>query len=119
MLEANGVGEACRSRKAPAIAVAESLVKSVKLSLTNRQCGPQFQERVEIRQAGVANGDYAQHLAVVRGLSDVCEEHPHPVPPLDFTAASSAQHALTPAGAGPPQQLSRCVFRDSPELGVV
>ena len=30
--------------------------------------------------------------------------HPHPVPPVDLTAASSAQHALVPAGAGPPQQ---------------
>jgi hypothetical protein len=53
MLEANGVGsQACRSLKAPAISVAESLVKSVKLSLANQQCVPQFQERVEIRQAG-------------------------------------------------------------------
>ena len=30
--------------------------------------------------------------------------HPHPAPPVDLAAASSAQHALTPAGAGPPQQ---------------
>ncbi len=63
---------------------------------------------------------YAQQLVVVRaGADDVCDEHPHPVPPLDFTAASWAQHALTPAGAGPPQQLVGCVFRDSPEFVVV
>jgi hypothetical protein len=66
-----------------------------------------------------ACGDYAQHFVVVRGASDVCEEHPHPVPPLDFTAASLAQHALTPAGAGPPQQLTGCVFRNSFEVVVV
>ena len=41
------------------------------------------------------------------------------MPPLDFTAASWAQHALTPAGAAPPQQLSGCVFRDSSEVVVV
>jgi hypothetical protein len=62
---------------------------------------------------------YPQHLVVVRGAADLCDEHPHPVPPLDFTAASWAQHALTPAGAGPPQQLSGCVFRDWSELVVV
>jgi hypothetical protein len=45
-------------------------------------------------------------------------EHPHPVPPLDFIAASRAQHALTPAGAGPPQQLPGCVVRDSSEVVV-
>jgi hypothetical protein len=39
--------------------------------------------------------------------------HPHPVPPLALTAASSAQHALTPAGAGPPQQPVVAVFRGS------
>jgi hypothetical protein len=62
---------------------------------------------------------YAQHLAVVRGASDVCDEHPQPVPPLDFIAASWAQHALTPAGAGPPQHLSGSFFRDSSEVVVV
>jgi hypothetical protein len=62
---------------------------------------------------------YPQHVVVVRGGADVCDEHPHPVPPLDFTAASWAQHALMPTGGGPPQQLSGCVFRDSAELVVV
>jgi hypothetical protein len=64
-------------------------------------------------------GAYPQHVVVVRGALEVCDEHPHPVPPLDFTVASWAQHALTPAGAGPPQQLPGCVFRDSSELLVV
>jgi hypothetical protein len=41
--------------------------------------------------------------------------HPHPVPPLDLIAASSAQHALTAAGAGPPQQPAAGVFRGSSE----
>lgn len=44
--------------------------------------------------------------------------HPHPVPPLALTAASAAQHALTPAGAGPPQQPVGGVFRGSSELFV-
>ena len=48
-----------------------------------------------------------------------CDEHPQPVPPLDFIAASWAQHALTPAGAGPPQHLSGSFFRDSSEVVVV
>jgi hypothetical protein len=48
----------------------------------------------------------AQHDAFGAAPRDgVALRHPHPVPPLDFTAASSAQHALAPAGAGPPQQL--------------
>ena len=44
--------------------------------------------------------------------------HPHPVPPLALTAASSAQHALTPAGAGPPQQPVGAVFCGSSGLFV-
>jgi len=63
---------------------------------------------------------YAQQPAVLgAGAEDLCNEHPQPVPPLDFTVASWAQHPLRPAGAGPPQQLVGCVFRDSPELVVV
>ena len=31
------------------------------------------------------------------------EPQPQPVPPADLTAASRAQHPLSPAGAGPPQ----------------
>ena len=33
------------------------------------------------------------------------DAHPHPVPPVDFTSASSAQQALVPDGAGPPQHV--------------
>jgi hypothetical protein len=33
------------------------------------------------------------------------DPHPQPVPPVDFTSASSAQQALVPDGAGPPQQV--------------
>jgi hypothetical protein len=77
-----------------------------------------FRADCPFRYDQAADGDYAQHLAVLRGASDACDEHPHPVPPLDFMAASWAQHALTSAGTGPPQQLSGWVFRDSSEVVV-
>jgi hypothetical protein len=38
------------------------------------------------------------------GVADT-DPHPHPVPPADFTSASSAQQVLVPDGAGPPQQV--------------
>jgi hypothetical protein len=60
----------------------------------------------------------AQHDALVVLARDRVALHPHPVPPLVFTAASSAQHARTPAGAGPPQQPVEGVFRGSSELFV-
>jgi hypothetical protein len=37
-------------------------------------------------------------------VADVLGPQPQPEPPADFTAASSAQHASVPPGAGPPQQ---------------
>ena len=35
----------------------------------------------------------------------VADPHPHPVPTADVILASSAQQALVPDGAGPPQQV--------------
>jgi hypothetical protein len=35
---------------------------------------------------------------------DGVDPQPQPAPPVDFTSASSAQHALDSFGAGPPQQ---------------
>jgi arsenite methyltransferase len=57
--------------------------------------------------------DQAQHDASAAVPRDGTALHPHPDPPLDFVAASSAQHALTPAGAGPPQHPAAGVFRES------
>jgi hypothetical protein len=34
------------------------------------------------------------------------DPQPQPAPPVDFTAASRAQHASAPFGAGPPQQVT-------------
>ena len=77
-------------------------------------------ERMEVLLLRLPGHDgYPQHLVVVRSASDGCDEHPHPVPPVDFTSASWAQHALTPAGAGPPQQPLGWAFRDSSELVIV
>ena len=71
------------------------------------------------RALKASNSAYPQHVVVVRGADALRDEHPHPVPPLDLTEASSAQHARTPAGAGPPQQPSGRVCRDSSEFVVV
>jgi hypothetical protein len=60
----------------------------------------------------------AQHDAFGGVSRDGVALHPHPVPPVDLIAASSAQHALTPAGAGPPQQLAAGAFLGSSELVV-
>ena len=49
--------------------------------------------------------DYVQHAAFVGPLGCDGDPHPQPAPPVDLIAASFAQHALLPAGAGPPQQL--------------
>lgn len=45
---------------------------------------------------------YEQH-GIVAGLGVPLLAQPQPVPAVDFTSASSAQQALVPAGAGPPQ----------------
>ena len=45
---------------------------------------------------------HPQHTDFLGGVA-AADPHPHPVPPADFISASSAQQALVPAGAGPPQ----------------
>jgi hypothetical protein len=48
---------------------------------------------------------YAQHTDFLTADVAAADPHPHPVPPADFTSASSAQQALVLDGAGPPQQV--------------
>jgi hypothetical protein len=48
---------------------------------------------------------HPQHTDFVAAGVAAADPHPHPVPPADFTSASSAQQALVPDGAGPPQQV--------------
>ena len=54
--------------------------------------------RVASTQSHLQQADW---LATGVGVTD---PQPHPVAPADFTSASSAQQAVVPAGAGPPQQ---------------
>ena len=51
-----------------------------------------------------------QHDAFGGVCCDRVALNPHPVPPVDLLAASSTQQALTPAGAGPPQQHAGGLF---------
>ena len=48
---------------------------------------------------------HPQHTDFLGAAVAAADPHPHPVPPVDFTSASSAQQALVPDGAGPPQQV--------------
>ena len=48
---------------------------------------------------------YPQHTVFLAVDVAAADPHPHPVPPVDFSSASSAQQALVPDGAGPPQQV--------------
>jgi hypothetical protein len=48
---------------------------------------------------------HPQHTDFLAAEVAAGDPHPHPVPPWDFTSASSAQQALVPDGAGPPQQM--------------
>lgn len=56
---------------------------------------------------------YPQQEVFFRVGAVATVEHPHPLPPLDLTAASCAQQAVVPAGAGPPQHPASCVARGS------
>jgi hypothetical protein len=56
-------------------------------------------------QTDLVSRDYVQHDPFVWSAGGDTDPHPHPEPPVDLIAASFAQHALSPAGAGPPQQL--------------
>jgi hypothetical protein len=56
---------------------------------------------------------YPQQTFLLTAGSADSVGQPQPVPPLDFTSASCAQQAFTPAGAGPPQQPAACFFLDS------
>jgi hypothetical protein len=48
---------------------------------------------------------HPQHADFLAAGAAVADPHPHPVPPSDFSSASSAQQAPVPDGAGPPQQV--------------
>jgi hypothetical protein len=67
--------------------------------------------RSECRQRFAAHSDphrrrnHPQHLDFVAAGAAAAEPQPHPVPPVDFTSASSVQQPLVPDGAGPPQQV--------------
>lgn len=56
---------------------------------------------LSVRRAGTSRPYDEQHVAF--GVARVAEPQPHPLPPVAFTSASRAQHAVVPLGAGPPQ----------------
>jgi hypothetical protein len=48
---------------------------------------------------------HPQHTDFLAAEVAAADPHPHPVLPVDLASASSAQQALVPDGAGPPQQV--------------
>jgi hypothetical protein len=48
---------------------------------------------------------HRQHTDSLAAGVAAADPHPQPVPLADFTSASSAQQALVPDGAAPPQQV--------------